>query len=602
MTLPPSGPPALAHTYQSFAGRPFAPALPLQPPRHFFPEPVRVPGRPALAHLYQFYASSPGVKTTVFTAFGADGAATFVLSLQGASMVNAWSTDIIRSYSGKEQRISLNGPPKRSFEGSAFLLDASSRDIRGALMRAAATGATFLLALPFEELSFSADSSAQTVFVTSTLACDWVQVGQRVVAIGPDATTATAVVQSSTSTTIKLDVVLGTVGRRGGIIMPLVQVLLESAQGFARYATRVDTWAIRAQANVYGWCGLDSMGVGATVTTFTVGAPVPVSTITDFDLLVWDRINTIEGTAPESMLSGTELVDLGGLPFSIGGADVPDWQRSVKFRSSSRADWQWWKAFTRLCRGQQRTWLLSTNRPDLVYDSTITGGINVKSSSVAGSGDYVSWFASTAHRRIAITKTNGSIQYVEVLTVTNNLDGTLTLTTDADVTATVSKISFLELVRFERGELGATWNNNVFSIDETVRAVQDAVDAPSRTLFDRDLALNFTYASPPFPPTNQFFNNIQLGKVTIIHWTSDRSLTFTGIKALGGNVDGSVVCISCTNNDSHSINLTHESTDADPQDRFWNSGLATVGSVFRGTWYRYRKAAASGVGRWIQLM
>src|ERR1044071_3317901 len=148
-----------------------------------------------------FVPTVPGVGPAV--------AATFALLLDsGARVTYRWSTDIFRSYSGNEQRSSPFGSPRVRIEGPVFLVgDAVSRDQRSALMRAAAAGSPFLLALPFEEILILADSIGTTISVASTTTCDWAVPGQRVLVMGPDGSTLPAVVQSATPTTITLGVV-----------------------------------------------------------------------------------------------------------------------------------------------------------------------------------------------------------------------------------------------------------------------------------------------------------------------------------------------------------------------------------------------------------
>jgi hypothetical protein len=299
-----------------------------------------------------FVPTVPGV--------GPASAATFALLLEsGARITYSWLTDIFRSYSGNEQRSSPFGSPRIRIEGNVFLLgDGASRDERSALMRAAAAGSSFLIALPFEELLIAGDNVGTTLSVASRAACDWAVPGQRVVVIGTDGSTLPAVVQSTTPTTITLGVVdragnlvtvpgLSTAGLAGGRVVPLLPMLLDPQQAFARYPVAVDTWTIRAQAAAFGWAGIDAMGAGTSITTYTTGGRVPVAELKDDDLLIWDRPNGIDGTAGDSLLSGTELVDLGALPFEIGGQLIPDWARSIRFRSNHRGDWQWFKAFLR---------------------------------------------------------------------------------------------------------------------------------------------------------------------------------------------------------------------------------------------------------------
>jgi len=184
-----------------------------------------------------------------------------------------------------------------------------------------------------------------------------------------------------------------------------------------------------------------------------------------------EAVDAIEGTATESMLSHAEMLDLGALVAGAGAADVPSWARPIRYRSSSALDWQWLKGFLWLCRGRQRAFLLSTNRDDLVFIATTADGILV-----GAEGDYTSWFASQAHRRLALQLADGSTAQVEVLSVSDSHDGTLLLQLDPVVTGAVAKISFLELVRLEGNGDGddfeVSWDGATFTVELTAVAVQ----------------------------------------------------------------------------------------------------------------------------------
>ena len=562
---------------------------------------MRPDGHPA--RLFRFPPARRARETTpIFVptvpGFGTPGAATFALLLDsGARVTYSWSTDIFRSYSSNEQRSSPFGSPRMRIEGTLFLIgDAVSRDQRSALMRAAAAGSAFLVALPFEEVLIVADSIGTTMSVASTLTCDWAVPGQRVLVMGPDGSTLPAVVQSTTPSTITLGAVdaagnlmtapgLGTAGLAGGRLMPLLPVLLDPQQAFARYPVTLDTWTIRAQTAAFGWAGVDSMGAGTSITTYTAGGQVPVAELKDDDLLIWDRPNAIDGTAGESLLSGAELVDLGALPFEIGGQVVPDWARSIRFHSSDPADWQWFKAFLRHLRGRQGAFLLATNRADVLYLANTGDGILVASSSVPGAGDYASWFASGAHRRLAATLADGSIQYVTVTGLVETQDGTLSLTLDASIVGAVAKVSLLEQVRFEEDDIAVTWDAGTFSVELVARAVQETIVPPSLFVFDTVLDRFFTL--PIAPPK---ILREPLGKVTLIHWTSDRSLSVAGVHADGGNLDGMVMCVCNTNNNSFGMALLHENATADPEDRMRLAGNSSIDGVNLAMWFVYRGA------------
>lgn len=567
----------------------------------------RFPQRPRAHEVYG--GGSGGI-----AAFGAAGAATFVLSLEpGTKLTLTWSTDIYRSYSGNEQRSSPFPLPKQRIEGVAFLVDAGSRDARGALQRAAAAGSTFMLAVPYEETIIAADTIAATVAVLSvgsTLGLDWALAGQRVIVIGVDGAVVYAVIQSVTATTISVIVSdrtgtltfaqLGTAGRAGGRVMPLLQVLLDPSQGFARYPVTVDLWSIHATAAVFGWTGADSMGLGARVYTYTAAGTVAATSVTEADLLVWDRPNLMNGTANEAMLSGAEALDLGALPTGFGDQTVPDWGRSIRYESSDPAEWQWLKAFLRLCRGRQRPFLLSTNRDDLVYVSGVTNGIKVQSSSVAGGGDYASFYTSLAHRRLAFTDAAGAVTYSTVTSApVDNGDGTLTVLLDAAPTTAPARISIAEQLRIDndgKDDIDVTWDGGTFSVDVVARAVQETIIPPLAFMFDTYFSQTFAFPPPPpTPPTDQEFAVTALGAATLFYFASDRSLSFGGIATSVPLVDGMILCVVNTNNNAFSMTIIHEDTTWPANNRILVPNLAAIGGVMRSYWFAWNTAQQ----RWI---
>jgi hypothetical protein len=400
-------------------------------------------------------------------AFGVDGAATFVLSLEpGTKLTYSWLTEVLSMYDGTEQRISWQESPAIRVEGPAFLLDVGDRAARAALMRSAASGATFLLALPMEAVQTVGDADGTTLTVVSTAMLDWLQAGQRAVLVGADGVSGAVVVQSSTATTITIDAVPDDVNATGSALMPVIPIVLDAQQGFTRYPVTVDLWDLRAKAIAYGWCGLDVMGVGASVLTFDAGL-IDASELTDESLIIWDRTNVIDGTGAETMASGAEVVDLGGLPFALGGADVVDWLRPIKLRSSDTADQQWLKAVSRHLHGAQVAFLLPTGRADLVFES-IPG-----LAQLMVSGDYASWFPSLAHRRLAVTTTDEIVQYVAVTGVVDNGDGTNTLSLSDNLFGPIARVSFLELVRLESDIVAPEWDGGVMTCDLVAHVAQD---------------------------------------------------------------------------------------------------------------------------------
>ncbi len=394
---------------------------------------------------------------------GPAGAATFVLSLEdGAKITYSWRTEVQKMRDGSERRICSRSCPLMTFDCSAFLISADDRDIRSQLIASASSGAAFLLGLSFEEATLTADASGGDVTVHDMAVLDWAIAGQRVICVGPDDSVAEGVIQAVTSTTITLDTSPGTAGARGGRIMPAHAIYLDPQQGFGRLPITVEHWQIKARAAVFGFADSDDMGAGATLTTFD-------------GLNVYDRGLQVEGTAMDSMQSMAEVVDLGGVLTSSGAALVPDWGREVRIESSDAATWQWFKKFVSMVRGKQVAWLLPTWRPDFVFLSkTSTTTIKIASGSVTGAGDITKWFGvSTAHLYLQILQTNGTLVYAKISSVTDNLDGTVTvIMTTAAVTGTPSVISWMELVHFDSDAIEVTWEAATFSVQTIAQVVQ----------------------------------------------------------------------------------------------------------------------------------
>src|SRR5678815_1042596 len=90
-------------------------------------------------------------------------------------------------------------------------------------------------------------------------------------------------------------------------------------------------------------------------------------------------------------------------------------------------------------------------------------------------------------------------------------------------------------------------------------------------LFNKELA------PPPFgPPDNQELV-LDLGATTIVYLTSTQSLTFVGLAATGGNVNGMLVVFVSQNVGSLTLGFAHDSNLAsEPSHRFLHAGQAKV--------------------------
>lgn len=251
---------------------------------------------------------------TYFYGFGPDGMSTFALDLEsGFTVTYTWVTDIIKRYSGTEQRIAINDAPKQNYDGSAYLMEDNPRRIYAALARYVAIGSTFLLGLPHEEMTLIADASGTSVYVSSTeiLLCDWAKIGQRVIVVDLDGEYSKAVVQGTgAGGEILLDVSMGSIGRAGGRIMPTMPIYLHPQQGFVRYPVNVEEWKINARAAIFDFAPtLASIDLGS-VTTSPVFNGV-VATSRQFGLIGNTLVLEFDGNA--GFAATGQLIETGPL-------------------------------------------------------------------------------------------------------------------------------------------------------------------------------------------------------------------------------------------------------------------------------------------------
>jgi hypothetical protein len=429
-------------------------------------------GYPRTQHLMpSVFAPMPLVVT--IPGFGPSGPVLVITLEYGQTEVTLeWATEVQKMWTGAEYRLAQLTGPRQLYKGVAQLVDGDQRDIRSSLIVNAATGSVFLIGLPYEEVAIASSSTGTTANVLSTQYLDWIEPGQRVICVGIDQqTTVTAVVQGYNATQIYLDTALGSVcGLPGSRLMPLMPVYLDAKQGFGRYPVGIEAWTVAARAALFGFCGDEAMGTGATLTTFNdaVLGTIPV----------WDHGLVNEGQNPDSISTLADLVDLGGIPAAKGSAPYVDYGRSIRFGSSSMADWQWLKLFLYTARGAQRTWLVTSGRNDLVYVSNVGATLVVsKDFGTTGFGNYMTYYNAGIGQRLALNNADGSVQYVNVTSAIDNGNGTCSLGLSAAPTGTILTISFLDLCRFEGDQFRIAFGKEggdgpLFQLDAIARVVQ----------------------------------------------------------------------------------------------------------------------------------
>jgi hypothetical protein len=195
--------------------------------------------------------------STLIAGVGPPGVATFALDLESGTKIEFdFQTDITKSYSGREWRTAMLPMPKLRIMGSIILPGPATRQTRASLARYMASGAEFLVALPFEGILLTGAAAGAVVPVTSTSNLDWMIAGTRVVVMDLDGNFNAGVIQSFTSNTVTLDVApSGTLA--GLVLAPAVAFYLDPQQGFARYPSDqgVEAWSIQGVSATFGFQG-----------------------------------------------------------------------------------------------------------------------------------------------------------------------------------------------------------------------------------------------------------------------------------------------------------------------------------------------------------
>jgi hypothetical protein len=399
-----------------------------------------------------------------FAPIGDAGVAAFALPIEsGARLTMTWLTDTITGWSGlPAQRASVNRWPQMRFDFQALLSDAEQRFVMSELAGSAADAPIFLLGLAHEDRTVTA-SSGTSLTVSSLSSCDWNQSGQRVIAVHPETgqIATSTIVFTGGSTIITADDI-SAIAIAGALVMPALQVHLEPDQSLGREAVNMGDWNIVAFAQRPFTVPI--VGLGATVATFE-GLPV------------WDA-GIAQEHAEQPMLSGTQLVDLGGRVSAVGSFDRADWARTIRIErgggADAIADWQWFKRFLDTVRGRFKTFLLPSGRPDLVpIGDASSGTLVVEGPPTLNAPDYAGdWFSSDAHRRLKLVKTDGTFAYRSVSAAQDNLDGTQNLSLDATLAGALARVEFLETCRLDSDQVVVELGPAGFTSTMRARVVQ----------------------------------------------------------------------------------------------------------------------------------
>lgn len=363
----------------------------------------------------------------------------------GAQVTYSWATEIRESRNGKETRFSLRDAPHESYTFPFTLSDSDIALLQGQLIKAAATGSVFGVALQHESILVTAASSGSTLTVSSTAYSDWCYAGQTVAVQGIDGTLAgTGVIQQVAANSLTLDGnVTVTAGAR---VMPTVPCYLDGSQSLSLYIVNAAGYQLKARATYWGNAGGQWTTAGASVATYTdsLGVTYPV----------WDRGLDTDRSLPHSIAPGTAITDFGGVLLLTAPLPVSGIPRRIDYSFNTPADRQYLKAFHGATKGQQCVFLLPTWRPDFVpVGDASAGTLKIKSQSGGGTDYAGGWFPHPGLRHVQLVLADGSVHYRTVTDATDNLDGTQTLQLDSALAGTLSMASIAATCRLASDDI-----------------------------------------------------------------------------------------------------------------------------------------------------
>lgn len=364
-----------------------------------------------------------------------------------------YTTDVLTTWSGLENRIAIAAVPLEQRQFTALLTDAELAQVRAQIF--ADPAVPVLLPIRDEDTPLLADVVTNQLAIDTTL-LDWGVAGDQVLVENVAGQAYVATVQSVAGagpTTVLTVDVLPPIGQRYAAGVARVALLracyLIDGLGTSRYPVAAGAFEVAALVQP----PRVTMGTGATVATFD-GLPV------------FDRRLNANSPSRESSAGGLELIGApGGAYYARTSMTQSRIRRRARYTIRTAAERQWFRAFLAAARGRQVAFLLPTWTPDLtVAVQPLPAATTLR---ILATPDYVTlWFPSLAHRHLQLGFADGSIGYVTVTAAVDNGDGTqtLTVTSVGAMTSAIVMVSLLERVRFDQDEFVVTSAANVIGV------------------------------------------------------------------------------------------------------------------------------------------
>ena len=390
----------------------------------------------------------------------------------------SFSTDVLESYDGSEQRVARITQPRQALEMKyQFDTGKQIRQFRTELFRNLSSVWRVPLWWDPDELDTEASFGAGSL--SGDFAFSNILVGDTIILVRPEIVDVGDFdihdVLTKTDTTITLDgTTLNEPYPVGTFLFRMVNMRIRPTPGFARHHDAIEEF--RVEFDFDSLIDLGGEGTGGSPTYFQSDDPVA------FQLLVKRSLASSPLTI--SMDDASERLDFGQGFRQFSAVDELSFLEARHFLISTREELRDWEKFFKVIMGAREPFYLPTYRVDLLHQIQPFGpnwqNIDVADESFneADTLDYPGqWFLSAAHKSLRFD-TNLGEQYREVILAKDNGDGTVSLAFDSGLlpNSVISEISFLERVRLAadviRFEHHGLWPGNSSRISFVTRTIQ----------------------------------------------------------------------------------------------------------------------------------
>lgn len=349
-----------------------------------------------------------------------------------------WLTDVVKAWSGKEQRIALRLTPRRGAQ-YGFLLESEVERQRQYNRWYKSLASRIVLPYYQYATSLTQESAAGT----STLYFDPIRTDLRdgEFALVYDALTDAGYL-----------VKIGTMAADGCTLdSPLTFTALPRMIIAPAFTSKLQDGTGLTMLHVTGEIRVVSEALESRVQFTRPGSTAVLNTYDGYPVL--DIRPIADGDTPENFDAGVEVIDGGtgirAIYSAWGHTEVATVRNYTIRRLQNPVEMDWWRDFLDAAKGQQNPFLQPTWLADL-FPAAVPG--DGSTDLIVNATDYPSlYWPHETFKRLQIETTAG-ILWRKVLSVTTNEDGTVTLGLDQPFGSTaeereISKVSFLNLVR-----------------------------------------------------------------------------------------------------------------------------------------------------------